>query len=61
MKKLYPCDPNKNINCPKKGCQETCFSTTKKAYAKIQERIERRNKSKWLSKECGPSQNLQKN
>lgn len=33
MEDFYKCDPNKNINCPKKGCQQDCFLTTKKEFA----------------------------
>lgn len=32
---LYLCDPQKNTECSKTGCQNSCFMTTNKAYAKI--------------------------
>nr|DAG80323.1 MAG TPA: hypothetical protein [Caudoviricetes sp.] len=32
---LYLCDPQKNTECSKTGCQNSCFMTANKAYAKI--------------------------
>lgn len=30
---VFRCDPNKNKECRKTGCQRECFMTTKKKYS----------------------------
>lgn len=35
---IYWCDPKKNKTCRKTGCQKECFMTTKKEYAKTEEK-----------------------
>ena len=32
--RIYACDFLKNEECPKTSCQEFCFATTKKKYAR---------------------------
>ncbi|MBR5421030.1 MAG: hypothetical protein IK115_07795 [Lachnospiraceae bacterium] len=31
---IYICDPGKNTECSKTACQDLCFHTTKRKYAK---------------------------
>ena len=33
-KLLYECDPDKNVECKKRGCQNPCHRTSHKEYAK---------------------------